>query len=117
MRKMASGISKFLLPVIFAGYIGALSFYVHVHMVDGEAVVHSHPFRNLPGQPFHNHTFADFWLVHHATSYSVTSNVVPYFDWEARWTEVYTIVCCRTVDCFPLVVSGVLFLRAPPVVA
>ena len=52
-----------LLPVIFAGYIGALSFYVHVHVVDGEAVLHSHPFRNLPGQPFHGHTTADFWLL------------------------------------------------------
>lgn len=84
MRKMAGGMLKLLLPVIFAGYIGALSFYVHVHVVDGEAVLHSHPFRNLPGQPFHGHTTADFWLVHHVTSYSVTPDVVSHFEWEAR---------------------------------
>ncbi len=117
MRKMAGGMLKLLLPVIFAGYIGALSFYVHVHVVDGEAMLHSHPFKNLPGQPFHGHTTADFWLVHHVTSYSVTPDVVSHFEWEARWTEVSAVACHWIVDRLSAVISGALYLRAPPVVA
>lgn len=115
MRKTAGDILKFFLPVLFAGYIGVLSFYAHVHVVNGEAVVHSHPFRNLPGQPSHGHTTADFWLIHHATSYSVTSDVMPDFEWEACWTEIHAAVCRRTADRLTAVASGALYLRAPPV--
>lgn len=115
MRKLTGDILKFFLPVFFIGYIGVLSFYVHVHVVEGEAMVHSHPFRNLPGKPFHGHTIADFWLVHHVSSYSVTPDVVPHFDWEACWTEFHTAVCYWSFDRLAAVVFGALYLRAPPV--
>ena len=66
---------------------------------------------------FHGHTTADFWLVHHVTSYSVTPDVVSHFEWEARWTEVSAVACHWTIDRLSAVISGALYLRAPPVVA
>lgn len=117
VRKAADDVLKFLLPVIFAGYIGVLSLYLHVHVVDGEAVVHSHPFRNSPGQPLHAHTTADFWLVHSVSSYSVTPDVVPHFDWGTRWIEFHIAPCRCFSDRTSTVVSGALYLRAPPVIA
>lgn len=117
MRKRAGDILKFFLPVLFAGYIGVLSFYVHVHVVNGEAMVHSHPFRNLPGQPFHGHTTADFWLVHNLSSYSVTPDVVPHFEWEAHWTEFHSDACHRNFVRIAAVIPGALYLRAPPAAA
>lgn len=114
MRKIVTPLLKFLFPIIFTGYIGVLSFYVHVHWVDGETVVHSHPFKNLPGHPFHSHTVSDLWLVHNLSSYSATADVVPHFEWEVLWIELYDALRKPASEGIRIVISGALFLRAPP---
>lgn len=70
-----------LFPVIFAGYIGMISFYTHVHTVNGVTIVHSHPFqKNTDGQPVHAHTSAEFRVIQALTSYSLTTEIVPHFQ-------------------------------------
>lgn len=82
MKRIITEILKYLLLSIFAGYIGVISFYTHVHIENGVTVVHSHPFhKNTDGKPFHSHTQLEFQLIKLLTSYSVTADVVSHFQW------------------------------------
>ncbi len=38
-----------LLLMLFLGYYGSITFFTHVHIVDGVAIVHSHPYKSLNG--------------------------------------------------------------------
>lgn len=117
MKRALNGIMKVLLPVIFTGYIGVMSFYTHVHVVDGVRIVHSHPFKkSLPGQPLHSHSSAEFQLIKSVTSFSLTPDVVAHFEWKAvgiAWVKPLT---ASVTVFFRTVAAGVLSLRAPPFV-
>lgn len=41
-------ISRWLLPMLFAGYWCCISLFMHSHTVGGRVVTHSHPFEKLP---------------------------------------------------------------------
>lgn len=55
---------KILFLAIFTGYVGVFAFYSHIHVIGGITIVHAHPFKKAaPGQPFHEHTQAEFQLI------------------------------------------------------
>lgn len=114
MKRIINEIMRFLLPVIFIGYIGIISLCTHVHVVDGVTIVHSHLFKNVPGQPPHSHTYAGFQLIHAVTSYTSTTDVVPCFDFAAVCLELPVVLCVSGASVFISAVPGVLSLRGPP---
>lgn len=95
-----------------------ISSYAHVHIVNGVTITHSHPFKNkAKGKPFHSHTQPEFQLINSVTSYNVTADVVPYYNFEVPyfWIAGSTVISDNPVY-LPAVV-GVLSLRAPPFIA
>lgn len=114
MKRITNEIMRFLLPAIFIGYIGIISLCTHVHVVDGVTIVHSHLFKNVPGQPSHSHTHAGFQLIHAVTSYTSTTDVVLCFDFAAVCLDLPAVLCVLGTSVFVSAVPGVLSLRGPP---
>lgn len=117
MKQILNGILKLLLPLIFIGYMGVVSFYAHVHIVDGVSIVHSHPFdQDGQGFPSHSHSRAGFQLFHSLSSYSLTADVVPAFCFESPVAGNIEAALVFTGQFHLPAVSDGLSLRAPPVV-
>lgn len=114
MKRITNEIMRFLFPAIFIGYIGIISLCTHVHVVDGVTIVHSHLFKNVPGQPFHSHTHAGFQLIQAVTSYTSTTDIVPCFDFAAVCLDLPAALCVLGTSVFVSAVPGVLSLRGPP---
>ena len=75
-RKYLS-VFRVLFPLLFIFYIGSVTSFTHVHIIDGVKVVHSHPFQNSSkGAPTHSHTWSQIYLIHFIGSYQVTSKII-----------------------------------------
>lgn len=46
MRRLLRNISAFFLFVLFIGFWSSTHLFYHTHIVDGQIIVHSHPFGN-----------------------------------------------------------------------
>ncbi len=66
-KKLRGKILKYLLLFLFLGFFGSISFFRHVHVVDGVTIVHSHP-----GLPSHNHNTRGFQLIQFLNDYVIT---------------------------------------------
>ena len=59
---------KYLLLFLFVGYYCSITLFFHAHLVHGEVIVHSHPFRHDPSNksPFeqHKHNKGEYALIH-----------------------------------------------------
>jgi len=44
--------------ILFAGYFSSVTFFPHTHVVEGITIIHSHPYKSLPGNGSsgHSHT-------------------------------------------------------------
>ncbi len=71
-------IASFFLIILFCGYLGSITFFPHTHIVDGITVVHSHPYKSLPGSnPVdHNHSKNGFLLIQFISSFITTAPVL-----------------------------------------
>lgn len=67
---------KWLLPILFTGYTFAVSLFEHTHIIDGVVIIHSHPFKSLPGAASHQHTVAQFQLFHFLSHFSAPEGAV-----------------------------------------
>lgn len=116
MKRIANNILRLVFPVIFVSYLGVLSCYTHMHIVNGARIVHSHPFRKpLAGQPFHHHTQADFQLIQSVTSFCSTGDAVPHFEWEVYAAGEFILSAKPVGIHYYSAPGGILSLRAPPV--
>lgn len=52
---------RWFLPVLFISYLASITFFAHIHVVDGMTIVHSHPFKKGAA---HQHTAVELLLVH-----------------------------------------------------
>lgn len=53
------------LLAIFLLFFACNNFFKHAHQVDDRIIVHSHPFKSdSQGKPLHNHSAADYLLIH-----------------------------------------------------
>ena len=52
----------FLLTLLVS-YTANTAFFVHTHIVDGQLVTHSHPYRGTPDNPGHGHSTAQFQTI------------------------------------------------------
>jgi hypothetical protein len=71
-------LSGFFLVILFCGYLGSVTFFPHTHIVDGISVVHSHPYKSLPGSnPVdHHHSKNGFLLIQFISSFITTAPVL-----------------------------------------
>lgn len=52
-----------LLLLLLLGQMVGTSFFPHVHIVEGKAIIHSHPYSGSPKSPGHGHGNAQFALI------------------------------------------------------
>lgn len=71
MKRITNGIAhffRFFLLLLFLSYYGSISFFYHAHLVNGQIICHSHPFKSEPNNknPFesHSHTPEAYTLIH-----------------------------------------------------
>jgi len=54
-----------ILLLLFMSFFGSNLFFNHSHIVDGNIIVHSHPYKSgKDGKPLHTHTDNTFVLIH-----------------------------------------------------
>jgi hypothetical protein len=64
-KKITINISKYFFLVLFLGFLATITFFSHTHIIDGRAIVHSHPYKSSSsGTPLHHH-YADGFLLFH----------------------------------------------------
>ena len=49
------------LPVLFVSYLVSITFFAHIHVVNGVTIVHSHPFKKGAA---HKHSTVELLLIH-----------------------------------------------------
>lgn len=71
--------TKWILLVLFASYVSAISFFTHTHIVNRIAYVHSHPYKKSE-KTQHSHTENQLFLLDHFFHTQITSDIIPDFD-------------------------------------
>jgi hypothetical protein len=64
-----------LLLAVFCSYMVSITCFAHSHVINGQLVTHSHPYKGAPDSPGHSHTAAQFIsiaLLSHFVSLSAT---------------------------------------------
>lgn len=63
-----------LLLILFLGYYGSITFFTHVHIIDGVTIVHSHPYHSLNGnnQPINKHTNKELQVIQFLSDFFTT---------------------------------------------
>ena len=108
---------RFLLLILFIGYYSSITLFYHTHLVNGEIIVHSHPFSKTKQGPFqsHSHSSAAYVLIQH----------LMLANWESspdtpRVPEPVIVLCEYKIGyTSPFISSGSYSdtqLRAPPTV-
>ena len=61
MKRLSLNIMRCFLPVLFVSYLVSITFFAHIHVVNGVTIVHSHPFKKGAA---HKHSTVELLLVH-----------------------------------------------------
>lgn len=57
LKKQVKKLPGYILLVLFLGYYGSITLFYHSHIVFGDTIVHSHPYKtNGQGLPSHSHS-------------------------------------------------------------
>lgn len=61
VKRLLLNIMRCFLPILFVTYLASITFFAHVHVVNGVTIVHSHPFKKGAA---HQHSTVELLLVH-----------------------------------------------------
>ena len=61
VKRLLLNIMRCFLPVLFVSYLVSITFFAHIHVVNGVTIVHSHPFKKGAA---HKHSTVELLLVH-----------------------------------------------------
>ena len=110
-------ILKIAFLAILISYIGSTTFYNHTHIIDGERIVHSHPFtKNDNGESSHKHTSNEIQVIRILSAFNLTESIIPAFNLNVFHLPPVLlqeeILSTRTNNC----TYGNHQLRAPPAI-
>ena len=54
--RYARNLGAMLLLLLFTEYLGSTSLFMHSHRIDGQLIVHSHPYSGSADSPNHSHS-------------------------------------------------------------
>lgn len=95
---MLLNITRYFLPILFVSYLVSLTFFAHVHVVNGVTIVHSHPFKKGAA---HEHSTVELIHIHflsHLTTDGAAvifalSLFIPFIVPVARSSAAYAFSC------------------------
>ncbi|MBN2765297.1 MAG: hypothetical protein JXR27_02915 [Paludibacteraceae bacterium] len=107
--KKFSGIA---LLALFIAFWGSTHFFVHVHIIDGVTIVHSHPFSPKNN---HQHNAEQICLIQHLLHYDISPVKSPAFN---EFAALHLINSGGMPTCHFILSqhATALCLRAPPVI-
>lgn len=101
------------LPILFVSYLASITFFAHIHVVNGVTIVHSHPFKKGAA---HQHSTVE--LIHiHFLSHLTTDGAAVVFALSLFIPFLLCLLLKRpqyTHSYAPY--HGVIALRAPPAI-
>ena len=108
---------RFTLLILFVSYYSGVTLFYHAHMINGQVIVHSHPYRpsgnGQNSQQTHNHSKAAYVLIHQLNQICWES-----FHYVPQIPDPVVILCAYQSDYkssfVPFNSFPGLFLRAPP---
>lgn len=104
---------SFLL-LLFIGYYGSIALFYHSHIINGDTIVHSHPYRtDSHGLPLHSHTDKGFITIQLLSCFTV-SFIPLYFNFNSIAPIVYEIVLKTKKGLANHTFYYLYSLRAPP---
>lgn len=108
---------KWLLPVLFIAYYSSISLFMHVHVVNGTTIVHSHPFKKAADGTTHRHaSLSEIQLFHQLSTVQVEDGVVHQLFLQMYAAPNYRLIDNPVCPDYLIPVFGDLSLRAPPCV-
>ena len=114
MREKRAKYLRWLLLLLFIGYYGSVSLFMHVHVENGVTIVHSHPFQHQ-GQGHHHDSLAEIQLFHQLSQVQVEVGVMDVVSLSFFALPLLYMLGMPAVQPMPLAPArGPLFLRAPP---
>jgi hypothetical protein len=71
---------RYFLLLLFLGYYGSITFFTHTHIVNGVAIVHSHPYNPFSkDKPVnHQHSENEFILIYFLSHFLTTVSVLAF---------------------------------------
>ncbi|MDO5665106.1 MAG: hypothetical protein Q4G63_07610 [Bacteroidia bacterium] len=107
---------KWLLVVLFAGYIGGISFFTHTHILNKSIYTHSHPFKKSEKKE-HHHTENQLIILEQFYKTSITEDVIPKTEC-GIYSQSFVKLRVRICNIHHLTtIPNNTQLRAPPVAA
>lgn len=114
MKQLLITYIKWLLPVLFTGYIGCISLFEHTHLVDGEVIAHAHPFDK---NTHHDHQQNKLYIycIQSISTISAEDGAIStvYLDYHASLISILQDNNCSRSSSFSI--KGKSFLRPPPI--
>ena len=111
VKRLFLNIMRYFLPILFVSYLASLTFFAHVHVVNGVTIVHSHPFKKGAA---HQHSTVE--LIHiHLLSHLMADGAAVVF----ALSLFIPFLLCLLLGCLQHIhfcspYHGVIALRAPP---
>jgi hypothetical protein len=110
-RHFRTPVLQLLLLLLFAVFYAGIHFFPHEHLIDGELVVHSHPFTSSAG---HEHSSDDASLLFLLSHFSALVALMP-FNWSSHWLLMALSLVMVKVTVTAFKYKAAFFLRPPPV--
>lgn len=108
LKRLLLNITRYFLPILFVSYLVSLTFFAHVHVVNGVTIVHSHPFKKGTA---HEHSTVELIHIHFLSHLTTDGAAVifcsfsfhPFFIVSVvRSSTAYTFSCSISwSDCTP----------------
>lgn len=113
VKRLLLNIMRCFLPVLFIAYLASVTFFAHIHVVNGVTIVHSHPFKKGAA---HQHTTVELLLVHFLSHLTTDGAAVVF----ALSLFIPFLLCLLLISSqrthYHSPYHGVVSLRAPPVI-
>ena len=113
VKRLVLNITRYFLPILFISYLASITFFTHVHVVNGVTIVHSHPFKQGTA---HQHSTVE--LLHiHILSHLIADSATVVF----ALPLFVSFLLCLLLGSLPHThfhahYNGVTALRAPPAI-
>ncbi len=102
------------LMVLFLGYYVSITLFYHTHIVQGDTIVHSHPYKtDNKGLPSHSHSEKGYIIIHFLSCFSVFIFLF-FFNFKTITPIVYKIIFRTSRITGNSSCNLVYSLRAPP---
>jgi hypothetical protein len=104
-------ISKYFFLIVFLGFYGSVTFFKHIHVVDGITIVHSHPFSS--GKTNHTHSSKGYLTLQFLDDFSAAP-ITGVFNISTPHRNIIAVLLFRDDEFLMRSKSGVIQLRGPP---